>query len=62
MLGIPLQTRSLRSSGFTRSRESSELLLMQKTELPRLATVCLRNTRHHTLITYLRKKYFSFPF
>jgi len=40
-VGISTQTRSLRSSGFTRSRSASELLLTQKTELPRLTTVCL---------------------
>jgi hypothetical protein len=39
--GCPRQTRSLRSGGFIRSRSTSELLLTQKTKLPRLTTVCL---------------------
>jgi hypothetical protein len=38
--GCPSQTRSLRSCGFIRSRSASELLLAQKTKLPRLTTVC----------------------
>ena len=32
--GFSSQTRSLRSSGFTRSRSTAELLLTQKTKLP----------------------------
>jgi hypothetical protein len=39
-----------RSSGDFRSRSTSELLLMQKTKLPCLSTVCIRNTRHLSLI------------
>jgi len=42
----PSQTRSFRSSGFNRSRSASELLLMQKTKLPRLSTVCSGIHRH----------------
>ena len=39
----------IRSSGFIPSREPSELLLMQKTELPRFTTVCLRKAQRHAL-------------
>ena len=42
----PSQTRSLRSGGFNRSRSASELLHTQKTELPRLSTVCSGIPRH----------------
>ena len=31
----------IRSSGYIRSRSAAELLLMQKTKLPCLSTVCL---------------------
>ena len=40
------QTRSFRSSGSNRSCSASELLLAQKTELPRLTTVYYRKARH----------------
>jgi hypothetical protein len=39
-VGMSMQTRSLRSCGYIRSRSASELLLAQKAELPRLSTVC----------------------
>ena len=41
----------LRSSGFSRSCSASELLLTQKTELPRLATVC--SGKPDTTLTWL---------
>jgi hypothetical protein len=38
--GYPSQTRSYAPAAYIRSRSASELLLPQKTELPRLTTVC----------------------
>ena len=42
-VGLSSQTRSYAPAAYIRSRSASEFLLAQKTELPRLSTVCYRN-------------------
>jgi hypothetical protein len=51
-VGHSPQTRSFHSSDSIPSRSAAELLHTQKTKLPYLATVYLRNTRHHALTIF----------